>query len=160
MMILKIISGFQTGADLGGVVAAHNFGIETGGHIPKGFLTEYGSKPQLKEMFGAIEHSSSKYPPRTFENVKNSDGTIRFADNFNSAGEKCTLKAINQYNKPYIDVDKNNPIDHTLVVDWIVKNNIKILNVAGNRESTSPGIFIFARDYLTKVLNLCKQSLI
>ena len=149
-MIEKVISGFQSGADLGGIIAAYNLGIETGGYIPKGFLTEYGFRPQLK-IFGAIEHSSDKYPPRTFENVKNSDATIRFASNFNSGGEKCTLKAIKQYNKFYIDVDKNNPIDHSVVSDWIFRNNIKILNVAGNRETTSPGIFVFTKHYLTKV---------
>lgn len=157
-MLEKIISGFQDGADISGIITAKKFGLDVGGCMPKGFLTSSGLKPEYTFLYNAYEHKSNKYPPRTFENVKNSDGTIRFADDFNSAGEKCTLKAINQYNKPYIDVDKNNPIDHTLVVDWIIKNNIKILNVAGNRESTSPGIFVFTRDYLTKVLELCKQS--
>ena len=150
-----LVSGFQTGADLGGIAAAYNFGIETGGHIPKGFLTEYGPKPELAQ-FGAIEHSSDKYPPRTFENAKNSDGTIRFASNFNSGGERCTLKAIKQYNKPYIDVDVIAPIDDKEVIEWIVKNQIKVLNVAGNRESTSPGIFKFTKNYLFGIL--CKLN--
>lgn len=154
-MLIKVISGFQTGADLGGIIAAYNFGIETGGHIPKGFLTEYGPKPELAQ-FGAIEHSSDKYPPRTFENAKNSDGTIRFASNFNSGGERCTLKAIKQYNKPYIDVDVIAPIDDKEVIEWIVKNQIKVLNVAGNRESTSPGIFKFTKNYLFGIL--CKLN--
>lgn len=154
-MITKVISGFQTGADLGGIAAAYNFGIETGGHIPKGFLTEYGSKPQLVR-FGAIEHSSEKYPPRTFENVKNSDGTIRLASVFNSAGERCTMKAIKQYNKYYIDIDIMAPIDDKQVIEWIIKNQIKVLNVAGNRESTSPGIFKFTKNYLFGIL--CKLN--
>lgn len=152
-MIAKLISGGQSGADLGGVAAAYNLGIATGGTMPKGFLTEYGLKPKLSKIFDFVEHSSSKYPPRTYDNVKNSDGTIRFANDFNSAGEKCTLKAITQYNKPYIDVDINNPIDHEVVVEWIIKNNIKVLNVAGNRESTSPGIFVFVKKYITEVLS-------
>jgi len=41
--------------------------------------------------------------------VRESDGTIRLAFDFTSRGEKCTLTAIKDYGKPYIDVDLSNP---------------------------------------------------
>lgn len=77
-MIKKIISGGQTGADSGGLIAGKTLNILTGGHAPKGFLTEYGPNYNLKEDFNLIEDYSPKYPPRTKKNVLNSDGTIIF----------------------------------------------------------------------------------
>ena len=151
-MIKKIISGGQTGADQGGLIAAKRCGIQTGGWIPKGFLTRTGPNPKLGEEYGLQEHSSDKYPPRTFTNARDSDATIRLAINFNSSGELCTLKAINQYKKPYIDVDINNPIAVEEVVDWIQRNHIETLNVAGNCESRQSGICDFVADYLEKVI--------
>lgn len=151
--MLKLHSGGQNGADQGGLKAAAGFGFETGGWIPKGWLTENGPNPSLK-MFGLKEHSSNKYPPRTYANVKDADGTIRFAANFNSPGEKCTLKAIYQYKKPHIDVDLNNPIPPIEVAEWIKNNKISVLNVAGNRESTNPGIEEFVIKYLYKVFTI------
>ncbi len=137
--MLKLISGGQCGADAAGLKAAAGFGFETGGWIPKGWLTENGPKPSLA-IFGLKEHSSSKYPSRTYANVKDSDGTIRFAANFQSPGEICTLKAINQYNKLHIDVNLNDPISPIEVAEWIKNNKITVLNVAGNRESTNPAL--------------------
>ncbi len=46
-MIECCISGGQSGADFGGLLAAKRCGIPTGGKIPKGFLTENGPKPEL-----------------------------------------------------------------------------------------------------------------
>lgn len=44
MILKKIISGFQSGSDIGGIKAGKTFGLETGGWMPKGFLTENGLK--------------------------------------------------------------------------------------------------------------------
>jgi hypothetical protein len=45
--IVKVISGGQTGADQGGLVAARTLKIETGGTAAKGWLTEDGPKRKL-----------------------------------------------------------------------------------------------------------------
>lgn len=155
-MLKKVISGFQNGADISGVRAAKAVGFSTGGSIPKGFKTLDGSKPEYELEYGAIEHASPLYPPRTELNVKNSDGTIRFAKKFGSSGEKCTLKNIKWYNKPYIDVDVNNPISKEIVIQWIRENNIEVLNVAGNSEETAPGIEKFVFEYLLEVFKELK----
>lgn len=153
-MIKRIVSGAQTGSDQGGLHAGARLGIETGGWIPKGFLTENGPDPSLGEKFGIKEHSSPLYPPRTFANAKDSDGTIRFAVNFETAGEKCTLKAINQYKRPYFDVDVADPCTPQKVADWILDHKIEVLNVAGNREKTFPGIAKFVENFLVEVIGL------
>lgn len=103
-----------------------------------------------------METKSDKYPPRTYANAKDSDGTIRIASNFDSPGEVCTLKAIEQYNKPYIDVEYRQPRSAQEVANWIRENNIDVLNVAGNRETFAPGIQRFVEEYLTEVFRLLK----
>ena len=150
-MLEKIISGGQTGADQAGLDAAALFGIETGGWCPRGFKTEKGCDLRLKK-FGLVETDSPLYPPRTFANARDSDGTIRFAQDFTTRGEICTLNGIKKFNKPHIDVDMGSPRPVVEVVEWIMANNIKTLNVAGNRESTNPGIHDFSVDYLSQVL--------
>lgn len=157
-MINKVISGGQTGADIAGLKAAKLAGIETGGHAPKGYRTQTGSNYELRDEFGLKEHKSWKYQPRTEENVKNSDGTIRIASNFNSAGEKCTLKFINNYFKPKLDLNINDLPDPSEVLNWIKRNKIHILNIAGNSEKTSPGIEKKAMWFLFKVFKLNKQE--
>lgn len=157
MKLKKVCSGGQTGADIGGILAANKVGLETGGWAPKGWWTEKGPMPQLAD-FGLQEHQSMNYPARTYQNVKDADATIRFAVNFDSTGEKCTYKGIVKYGKPYIDVHVLRPRDHEEVVDWLIRNNVETLNVAGNRESTSPGLEEFVVNYLTEVFRCLKEK--
>jgi len=151
--VCKIISGGQTGADEAGLIAAKKLGLETGGWMPCGFRTLNGKKSYFKDKYNMLEHTSYYYPPRTFLNVKESDGTIRFATNFESSGEKCTLKAIQQYKKPYFDVDLNKQEDQQIInlKSWLKCYSIKTLNVAGNSEQTSPGIQEKVVNFLEKV---------
>lgn len=135
-MLEKIISGGQTGADQAGLFVAKRFGLKTGGHMPKGWRTLSGPRIDFEKMFDMSEHHSPEYPPRTELNVKNSDGTVRLAGNFDSSGEKCTLAAIKKQNKPWFDVDLSDPPPPKDFVNWLNLNNIKTLNVAGNAEST------------------------
>jgi len=160
MCLTTIWSGGQRGADQGGLAAAQDMGLKTGGWIPHGFLTLNGEIPDLANL-GLKEHKSSKYSPRTFTNVKETDGTIRLAYDFNSRGEVCTLNAIQQYDKPYYDVDLNDPDFIFDVTDWIVQNNIKVLNVAGNAGKTreqGTQIFKVVRAYLKCVFRFFTQK--
>jgi hypothetical protein len=148
-MLKKVYSGGQTGADQAGLVTAKKYGIETGGWIPKGWKTLVGPKPEFAKLYNIQEHSSPSYKPRTYANVQDSSGTIRLAYDFTTAGEICTLNAINKYKKPHISVDLINPIDHQEVIDWINENNIEILNVAGNSEKSCMGTYDETVAYLS-----------
>lgn len=152
-ILKKIISGGQTGADQAGILAGHKAGLETGGMMPKGFRTLDGPNPEFARLYGLIGSISSDYPSRTIYNVVNSDATIRFAKNFSSRGEICTLKAIEKYNKIWIDVEIANPplFRSKAVAEWIVSLKIKVLNVAGNSEKTAPGICQWVQEYLAEV---------
>lgn len=157
-MLKKVISGGQTGADIGGIRAAQACGIVTGGWLPKGCITQEGCKPNLLSEFGMLEHDKSGYPPRTEANVRDSDATIRLATNLKSRGETCTLSAIKWYKKPYLDVDMKKPRPVEEVVNWILQENVKILNVAGNAESTSPGIGAAVENYLGQIFRACREA--
>lgn len=127
-MLEYVISGGQTGIDQLALITAKTFGIKTGGIAPKTYRTEMGSNYVLKE-FGLIEDVFFNYSSRTEKNVINSDGTILFG-NTSSFGTKQTIKFLIKHNKPYLD----NPTPEEMY-DFINNNNIKILNVAGNRGS-------------------------
>jgi hypothetical protein len=75
VMLKKIISGGQTGADVAGLYVAIKHGIHHGGAIPKGRLTEDG---MLSEKYNLEEMTSKSYPKRTEKNVVDSDGTVIF----------------------------------------------------------------------------------
>lgn len=136
---MKIISGGQIGADIAALRAAKELGFETGGWMPKGFWTKEGARPEYAEMYGMVETASDSYPVRTKLNVEDSDGTLRIAAKWNSPGEICTLNAINKYHRPHYDLAYVDVLAHDLgtskatwIVTWLIENNIKTLNIAGN----------------------------
>jgi hypothetical protein len=145
-MITKIISGGQTGADQGGLAAAQALGLATGGLAPKGFRTERGARPELGTLYHLTESTSSSYLARTQENVAQSDGTVIFG-NVSSPGSFQTKMACLRLKKPFIA----NPSVNGLR-EWIATHNIKVLNVAGNRESKNPGIESRVREFLVRAL--------
>lgn len=148
-MLRKVISGAQTGADIAALEVAKEFGLETGGLMPFGYKTLEGCKPEYEKLFGISAHHSSSYVPRTRRNVKDSDGTIRFAFDLESRGEKCTFKAIQDFKKPHFDVDLNDPSPISTVVEWLENQKIETLNVAGNSERTAPGTHEATTIYLS-----------
>jgi hypothetical protein len=151
-MLSKIISGGQTGVDLAALVIAKETGLKTGGWMPKGFKNQTGHHPEYADQYGMREHESPRYPPRTALNVKESDGTLRIAANFNSAGEVLTMQMIEQYGKPSLDVDALiDDISPIQVAEWIKENDIRVLNIAGHSERTAPGISEFTVAYLSEV---------
>jgi len=177
-MLTKVISGCQTGVDEAALQAAFDRGIETGGYIPKGYKTLKGPRPDLAKKYKLIEHSSSSYKERTWDNVALSDGTLRFANKFTSPGERCTYNAIQNYKKPNFDIYVTGNIIHSqydiiehkystflyevytvgVIDQWIKQNKIKVLNIAGNSEETYPGIYNTVYNFLLKFFEEYKNT--
>ena len=131
----KVISGGQTGVDIAALKAARDAGLNTGGWIPKGFLTENG--PDVSRMaFGLVETESTSYVPRTEQNVIDSDATFWYGDS-SSPGGKLTQRMCRKHNKPFYLATFMEP---RLIFIIIRDCGYKTINVAGNRESVSPGI--------------------
>lgn len=140
MKLEMVISGGQTGADRGGLDAAIRMGMSHGGWCPKGRRAEDGSIPTVYKL---KEHDSSDYPPRTWANVKESDGTVIFTMGPLERGSELTRFFCDKQKKPWIHIDlrKVNPTQSAARLMFFMKENgVRVLNVAGNRESRSPGI--------------------
>ncbi len=143
-MLTKIISGAQTGADQAGLAAAIDLGLDTGGCMPRGRRTNVGPLSiELFRRWRLKEHSSWAYPPRTEVNVMESDGTVVFG-NLNSPGCVLTIKLCKKWNKPCI----GNPVSPEALMAWVTEKKIQVLNVAGNREETNPGIFERVKQFI------------
>ncbi|TWT57094.1 putative molybdenum carrier [Thalassoglobus neptunius] len=149
---LKIVSGGQTGADRAALDAALQLGIPCGGWCPSGRRAEDGPIP---EIYPLKEMTSPRYDVRTRENVADSDGTLILTDCDRSAGTLLTIRTAQRLNKPLLFLD----FRQLLITDrqeqlseWIEINSISKLNVAGPRESTSPGIFSQAKSFLQQAL--------
>lgn len=154
--VLTIISGGQTGADLGGLVAAKNLAIYTTGWATRGFMTENGQQPVLGSEYNLIEHSSPKYPPRTEENVISSDLTIIFSPNPNSSGTKKTIEYCDKHDKVYFlisEITENTPHE---VLAFLKGNEPDVINIAGNRESVARGLTSQVKRVMMKALTYYK----
>lgn len=145
--LFKIISGGQTGADQGGLLAAHEMGVLTGGTAPKGFATSKGSNPLLA-AFGLKPEGTLQF--RTKQNIVNSDATVLLAVDMKSPGTVMTVRLCTELKKPVLSLDMTAaatafgdtggvPVE---LLDmacealhaFILKHQVRILNVAGNRE--------------------------
>ena len=154
-MLVKVISGGQTGVDIAGLVAAQALGIPTGGWMPKGYITLAGKRPAYAGRYGIVALQSPNYPDRTRMNVRGSDATIQLAKNFKARGEQLTTRMILELNKPSLKIDiEKSGITVEAVVEWLNANNVSILNVAGNSEEESPVIESYATGFLTEVFKL------
>jgi hypothetical protein len=127
-MLLKIISGGQTGIDRMGLEVARELGLPTGGTAPKGYWTEKGADPSLAD-FGLTEHPSRDYTNRTRQNVVDSGATVLYGDP-ESSGSKTTIQYCLVANKPYL----LNPAPDDLTA-FLRDKHVQTLNVAGNRGS-------------------------
>lgn len=154
-MITHLISGGQTGADQGALHAAASRGIRTGGWVPKGWKTDEGPAPWLAD-FGCQEHGSAQYAPRTIANVRWADATIWFGDP-SSPGGCLTLDTVRDEHQPYrifpFPATVLYPDVATMIRDFLAEYpEIERLNVAGNRESSNPGIRFFVEVVLREAL--------
>lgn len=168
-MVEKIVSGAQTGADTGALFGARDAGVATGGWAPRGWRVDGGVAPWLVE-FGLMEHASSAYPPRTHANVRDSDATLIFGNPF-SRGCELTAKYAETLKRPMVKIrwpvpaapledetsrlmsqhwTLNTQVLHVKL--WLETKNVRVLNVAGNRESTNPGIQEACRAFVREVL--------
>lgn len=160
-MLEKIISGGQTGADIAGVDAAIALGVPYGGMIPRGRKCEAGTIPD--SYTGFEEHTSSDYLARTFYNIKHSDGTVIFNRNKNlTSGTLRTWQAANDSGKPCIVLFLEEPegmiSNAAHLADFIHRNSISVLNVAGPRHSKCPEIYMFAKNCLIECISILRKN--
>ena len=149
MSLVKICSGAQTGADQGGLAAGIQLGLQIGGWMPLGRRTDEGPlSVELFKLWNLREHPLSTYPPRTEQNVRDSDGTVVFGNPY-SPGCSLTVKLCKRHKKPYLIMETVS-YDPVGLLKFVLNNGIKTLNVAGNRERSTPGIYALTLDTIVR----------
>ena len=124
-----------------------------------GERTDEESIPQeaLLRSFGLVECAESGYSARTHNNVLHADGTL-LVGQYRSGGSGFTARIAREAGKPLfhlayvpnLGIVPNERMEEFRY--WLERYNIHILNVAGNRESNSPGIQELTRSFLLAAL--------
>ncbi len=151
-MIEKVVSGGQTGVDRAALDAAIHAGIGCGGWCPRGRRAEDGVIP---ERYPLKQTSGPGYVERTRRNVEDSDGTLILASGEPAGGTLATLCHARRIGKPALVVDPAEPAGKARldgIMEWLADHRIRVLNVAGPRESGQPGIYDDARDLMAGLL--------
>lgn len=169
--IKRVISGGQTGADQGGLMAAWERGIETGGWCPAGYRTATGPNPLLEAM-GLRSTSQMDYKTRTLLNVEQADATILFGYDLSSAGSRLTYKEAVSGGKPVFCFEfprygsKDQDVQEIRLIEaaasFLLKHRPEVLNIAGNRDTDpSQPNYLRTRQLFGQVLDLiverCEQ---
>ena len=150
MTVEKIISGGQTGADRAGLDVALWHRFPHGGWCPKGRKAEDGC---IAGQYQLTESPSANYLQRTEWNVRDSDGTIIFTLATElTGGSKRTADFAEKHKKPFLHVHRGMYQPDMAVQQFISAHGVKMLNIAGSRESKEPGIHDWVKDVLTRSL--------
>jgi predicted Rossmann-fold nucleotide-binding protein len=147
--VQRIVSGGQTGVDRAGLDAAMEAGIPAGGWCPEGRLAEDGRIPG---RYPVTELESSEYGARTERNVVDSDATLVLNIGQLSEGTLLTVQLARRHGKPVLVVQLENDPDPSTVSSWIGTHEVRVLNVAGPRESKRPGVYEMALKFIRELL--------
>jgi Circularly permutated YpsA SLOG family len=151
---VKIISGGQTGVDRAALDIALKHGIEAGGWCPIGRLDEFGRIP---DCYPLREMESGGFAARTLRNVEDSDGTVIIYPGKLTGGTEQTVRFCIEQRRPHELIDTSSiSTDRAaqMIADFVRKNKIEILNVAGPRQSEWLDGYNYAHDVLEAFLEL------
>lgn len=169
MILQRVVSGGQSGADQAALDAARTFGISTGGWHARGCRTERGPRREMLTIYGMTEcpegaTEAAAYRIRAKWNARDSDGTLCF----DLLGSKATANMFDdcqEFGKPRRCVTLKRNTDRSLKVNvaehqprdiarWIAEERIACLNVCGQRASKVPDIGEFVESFLGEVIRI------
>jgi hypothetical protein len=161
MKLEMVISGGQTGADQAGLRAARACGFRTGGTAPKGWETEDGQAPWLAD-WGLVECQTPGFVARTRINAKNADMSILFGNDGSPGsrlliGVERRIKSRYDLRPPPLRI-KHKGFRPEVLVSWIEQFRPRVINVAGNRESSAPGIGVWVERHLIQAFEMLRDS--
>ncbi|MDZ7744088.1 MAG: putative molybdenum carrier protein [Bacteroidota bacterium] len=148
MSEITIISGGQTGVDRAALDFAIGKSWDCGGWCPLGRKAEDG---RIAPKYPLTESDSSEYEYRTELNVKDSDGTLLLYLETLDKGCQYTYNMAVTHHKPHLLVNMQDEQGFLQILNWIKMYNISVLNIAGPRESSYPGIYEETKKYLHKL---------
>ena len=150
-MLTTIISGGQSGVDRAALDVALQLNLACRGWCPRGRLSEQG---QIPNRYPLEETPSADPAQRTKWNVRDADATLILAAGVLAGGTALARDCAVRQEKPHLVVDPTGAsiAVATEISEWLDAREIRILNVAGPRESASPGIYDAAAKLLRAVL--------
>jgi hypothetical protein len=148
---LRIVSGGQTGVDRAALDVAMELGWPHGGWCPLGRIAEDGFIPVRYRL---RQTESPNYAVRTERNVIDSDGTLLLYRAQLTGGTELTWRFTRIHRRPCYLLRLEQAWDLAQVSEWWQEQRIRTLNIAGPRESTSPGIGEAARQFLRELFAL------
>lgn len=158
MIVKSIVAGGQTGADRGALEAALANQFPCGGWCPPGRTAEDGVIP---DRYPVKELEKGGYRERTIQNVLDSDGTlIIYYGNLSGGTEQTQLHCIRR-RKPYKLIDGREvdiPRAIELGVEFVERESVQVLNVAGPRESNWNGAEKFAREVVHGMIQTVRKK--
>jgi hypothetical protein len=146
---LRIVSGGQSGVDRAALDAALRLGLACGGWCPLGRRAEDGA---IDPRYPLRETPSADYRQRTRWNVRDADATLVLTLGALRGGTALTLERARRLGRPHLVVDLEAHPEPAAVRAWIAERGVRVLNVAGPRESESPGLQARARAFLEAAL--------
>lgn len=144
-----IISGGQTGVDRAALDFAMANKISSGGWCPQGRLAEDGP---LNVRYPLSETWLPDLLIRTEMNVIDSDATLILIFDEMDNGTRLTTDLARDHQKPVFVWKIGQNRNFMQFQNWLQKNNVSTLNVAGPRESNAPGIYRASLDILGELL--------
>lgn len=163
MMLKEIRSGGQTGVDRAALEAAIAVRLPYAGWCPAGgWAEDLPEPPGLLRLYPMLRETPSSDPAqRTVWNVRDSDATlilVHSAADPLPPGTLLTVDTAHELGKPCLLVpfDVLHDADEVAVLIKIGLGAFTMLNIAGPRESESPGIQGMAQALLVRVLPLLR----
>jgi Circularly permutated YpsA SLOG family len=153
---VKIISGGQTGVDRAALDFAIRHGFPHGGRCPRGRMAEDGVIPPIYRL---RETESLDYEERTEKNVTDSNATLIVARQKGlSGGTAFTKFMAEKHGRPLLVICEQGelPFSAAALTEFLKRNRVRTLNVAGPRESQASGIGKFVEQLLAAAFSAPK----
>ncbi|MFM1847540.1 MAG: hypothetical protein RL417_1014 [Pseudomonadota bacterium] len=148
---LTIVTGGQSGVDRAALDVALHLELPMRGWCPTGRWAEDGP---IAPCYPLQETGSPIPAVRTELNVIDSDGTLVLSRGTPTDGTPLTEERAAIHGRPVWRIDLDSAAEPRSFWRWVEEHSIRILNIAGPRESFSPGqIYAPAYTLLLKLLD-------
>ena len=90
--------------------------------------------------------------------MRDSDATLILGSLASSRGTRLTRRFAQKYGRPVFELVPEQHAGVGSILDWMRCGDIRVLNIAGPRESESPGIYEQARSVLDALFEAWQNS--
>jgi hypothetical protein len=161
-LLVKIVTGGQTGVDRAALDVAVASGIGYGEWCPRGgWAEDFPEPPGVRTKFPRLKETPLADPAqRTAWNIRDSDAVLILVADAGmsiSAGTGLAARLAEQEGKPTLVVDLGRSDVAASASKWLGTQRQRFgeglrLGIGGPRESETPGIYDRARAFLTTLL--------